>query len=137
MRKELQASFIVVYCFLCSVEFEMSNCLLFQLQSLQSELQFRDAEMNEMRTKILNCERIKPVTPVSYTRYKIKLNLFQGVQLLKNFLTSPLQLKIMNFRTVLLQAREQTLQLNTQNTLNLFLVFECIDCSSYAWKIHM
>ncbi|KAM3843662.1 ATR-interacting protein isoform 3-T6 [Vipera latastei] len=41
-----------------------------KLQSLQSELQFRDAEMNEMRTKILNCERIKPVTPVSYTSPK-------------------------------------------------------------------
>ncbi|XP_077181856.1 ATR-interacting protein isoform X2 [Paroedura picta] len=34
-----------------------------KLQSLQSELQFRDAEMNELRTKLLNCERIKPVTP--------------------------------------------------------------------------
>ncbi|XP_032065848.1 ATR-interacting protein [Thamnophis elegans] len=41
-----------------------------KLQSLQSELQFRDAEMNELRTKILNCERIKPVTPVSYTSPK-------------------------------------------------------------------
>ncbi|XP_070594714.1 ATR-interacting protein [Erythrolamprus reginae] len=41
-----------------------------KLQSLQSELQFRDAEMNELRTKILNCEKIKPVTPVSYTSPK-------------------------------------------------------------------
>ncbi|XP_058025397.1 ATR-interacting protein isoform X1 [Ahaetulla prasina] len=41
-----------------------------KLQSLQSELQFRDAEMNELRTKILNCERIKPVAPVSYTSPK-------------------------------------------------------------------
>ncbi|XP_063147939.1 ATR-interacting protein isoform X2 [Candoia aspera] len=41
-----------------------------KLQSLQSELQFRDAEMNELRTKILNCERIKPVTPASYTSPK-------------------------------------------------------------------
>ncbi|KAK9406259.1 ATR-interacting protein [Crotalus adamanteus] len=41
-----------------------------KLQSLQSELQFRDAEMNEMRTKILNCERIKPVTPISHTSPK-------------------------------------------------------------------
>ncbi|XP_060621885.2 ATR-interacting protein [Anolis sagrei] len=42
-----------------------------KLQSLQSELQFRDAEMNELRIKLLNCERIKPVTPsVSYTSPK-------------------------------------------------------------------
>ncbi|XP_025032341.1 ATR-interacting protein [Python bivittatus] len=41
-----------------------------KLQSLQSELQFRDAEMNELRTKILNCERIKPVIPVSYASPK-------------------------------------------------------------------
>ncbi|XP_015272740.1 PREDICTED: ATR-interacting protein isoform X2 [Gekko japonicus] len=42
-----------------------------KLQSLQSELQFRDAEMNEMRTKLLNCERIKPVTSaISYTSPK-------------------------------------------------------------------
>ncbi|XP_034294614.1 ATR-interacting protein [Pantherophis guttatus] len=41
-----------------------------KLQSLQSELHFRDAEMNELRTKILNCERIKPVAPVSYTSPK-------------------------------------------------------------------
>ncbi|XP_026580415.1 ATR-interacting protein [Pseudonaja textilis] len=41
-----------------------------KLQSLQSELQFRDAEMNELRTKILNCERIKPVALVSYTSPK-------------------------------------------------------------------
>ncbi|XP_061474028.1 ATR-interacting protein [Rhineura floridana] len=42
-----------------------------KLQSLTSELQFRDAEMNELRTKLLNCERIKPVTPsVSYTSPK-------------------------------------------------------------------
>ncbi|KAG8128249.1 hypothetical protein E2320_015106 [Naja naja] len=41
-----------------------------KLQSLQSELHFRDAEMNELRTKILNCERIKPVALVSYTSPK-------------------------------------------------------------------
>ncbi|KAH0630065.1 hypothetical protein JD844_012660 [Phrynosoma platyrhinos] len=42
-----------------------------KLQSLQSELQFRDAEMNELRIKLLNCERIKPVTTsVSYTSPK-------------------------------------------------------------------
>ncbi|XP_060095877.1 ATR-interacting protein isoform X2 [Heteronotia binoei] len=35
-----------------------------KLQSLQSELQFRDAEMNELRTKLLNCERIKPIAPL-------------------------------------------------------------------------
>ncbi|KAJ6668374.1 hypothetical protein lerEdw1_015751 [Lerista edwardsae] len=42
-----------------------------KLQSLQSEIQFKDAEMNELRMKLLNCERIKPVTPsVSYTSPK-------------------------------------------------------------------
>ncbi|XP_042305576.1 ATR-interacting protein isoform X2 [Sceloporus undulatus] len=42
-----------------------------KLQSLQSELQFRDAEMNELRIKLLNCERIKPITTsVSYTSPK-------------------------------------------------------------------
>nr|XP_056712652.1 ATR-interacting protein [Euleptes europaea] len=42
-----------------------------KLQSLQSELQFRDAEMNELRTKLLNCERIKCVIPSSsYTSPK-------------------------------------------------------------------
>ncbi|XP_062977257.1 ATR-interacting protein isoform X2 [Elgaria multicarinata webbii] len=42
-----------------------------KLQSLQSELQFRDAEMNELRTKLLSCERIKPAIPsVSYTSPK-------------------------------------------------------------------
>lgn len=46
--------------------------LFFQLQSLQSELHFRDAEMNELRMKLLNYERIKTVTPsVSSTRYKV------------------------------------------------------------------
>ncbi|XP_037759872.1 ATR-interacting protein isoform X4 [Chelonia mydas] len=34
-----------------------------KLQSLQSELQFKDAEMNELRAKLQNCERTKPVTP--------------------------------------------------------------------------
>ncbi|XP_053157872.1 ATR-interacting protein isoform X2 [Hemicordylus capensis] len=34
-----------------------------KLQSLQSELQFRDAEMNELRMRLLNCEKLKPVTP--------------------------------------------------------------------------
>ncbi|XP_075795461.1 ATR-interacting protein isoform X2 [Pelodiscus sinensis] len=34
-----------------------------KLQSLQSELQFKDAEMNELRAKLENCERTKPVTP--------------------------------------------------------------------------
>ncbi|KAJ7316766.1 hypothetical protein JRQ81_002928 [Phrynocephalus forsythii] len=34
-----------------------------KIQSLQSELQFKDAEMNELRTKLLNFEKIKPVTP--------------------------------------------------------------------------
>ncbi|XP_025062553.1 ATR-interacting protein [Alligator sinensis] len=32
-----------------------------KLQSLQSQLQFKDAEMNELRTKLQNCERIKSV----------------------------------------------------------------------------
>uniref|UniRef100_A0ACB8EHJ1 Uncharacterized protein n=1 Tax=Sphaerodactylus townsendi TaxID=933632 RepID=A0ACB8EHJ1_9SAUR len=42
-----------------------------KLQSLQSELQFKDAEMNELRTKLLNCERIKSVIPsISYTSPK-------------------------------------------------------------------
>ncbi|XP_054834288.1 ATR-interacting protein isoform X2 [Eublepharis macularius] len=42
-----------------------------KLQSIQSELQFRDAEMNELRTKLLNCERIKPITPtILYTSPK-------------------------------------------------------------------
>ncbi|XP_048714303.2 ATR-interacting protein isoform X3 [Caretta caretta] len=34
-----------------------------KLQSLQSELQFKDAEMNELRAKLQNCERTKPVNP--------------------------------------------------------------------------
>ncbi|XP_072845847.2 ATR-interacting protein isoform X1 [Pogona vitticeps] len=34
-----------------------------KLQSLQSELQFKEAEMNELRTKLLNFEKIKPVSP--------------------------------------------------------------------------
>ncbi|XP_038265283.1 ATR-interacting protein isoform X2 [Dermochelys coriacea] len=34
-----------------------------KLQSLQSELQFKDAEMNELRAKLQSCERTKPVTP--------------------------------------------------------------------------
>ncbi|NXF76485.1 ATRIP protein, partial [Sclerurus mexicanus] len=33
-----------------------------KLQSLQSELQFKDAEMNELRTRLQNCERNKHVT---------------------------------------------------------------------------
>ncbi|KAJ7424727.1 hypothetical protein WISP_26719 [Willisornis vidua] len=33
-----------------------------RLQSLQSELQFKDAEMNELRTRLQNCERNKHVT---------------------------------------------------------------------------
>uniref|UniRef100_A0A8D0G9M6 ATR interacting protein n=1 Tax=Sphenodon punctatus TaxID=8508 RepID=A0A8D0G9M6_SPHPU len=36
-----------------------------KLQSLQSELQFKDAEMNELRTKLQKCERIKPAIPTS------------------------------------------------------------------------
>ncbi|KAM7169596.1 ATR-interacting protein isoform 2-T3 [Macrochelys suwanniensis] len=34
-----------------------------KLQSLQSELQFKDAEMNELKAKLQNCERTKPVIP--------------------------------------------------------------------------
>lgn len=42
-----------------------------KLQSLQSEIQFKDAEMNELKMKLLNCERIKPVIPsVSLTSPK-------------------------------------------------------------------
>ncbi|XP_067424257.1 ATR-interacting protein isoform X2 [Emydura macquarii macquarii] len=34
-----------------------------KIQSLQSELLFKDAEMNELRAKLQNSERTKPVTP--------------------------------------------------------------------------
>ena len=42
----------------------------FQLQSLQSELQFKDAEMNELRTKLQNSERANKlaVPTVSHVR---------------------------------------------------------------------
>lgn len=33
-----------------------------KLLSLQSELQFKDAEMNELRTRLQNCERNKHIT---------------------------------------------------------------------------
>ncbi|KFP79914.1 ATR-interacting protein, partial [Acanthisitta chloris] len=36
-----------------------------KLQSLQSELQFKDAEMNELRTRLQNCERSKQVPTTS------------------------------------------------------------------------
>ncbi|NXP53546.1 ATRIP protein, partial [Heliornis fulica] len=38
-----------------------------KLQSLQSELQFKDAEMNELRTRLQNCERNKHVTQTGLT----------------------------------------------------------------------
>ncbi|KAM6256830.1 ATR-interacting protein isoform 2-T4 [Porphyrio hochstetteri] len=38
-----------------------------KLQSLQSELQFKDAEMNELRTRLQNCERNKHVTQTVLT----------------------------------------------------------------------
>ncbi|XP_028574666.2 ATR-interacting protein isoform X1 [Podarcis muralis] len=43
---------------ICEKEKEFSR----KLESLKSELQFRDAEMNELRMKLSNCERFKPVT---------------------------------------------------------------------------
>ncbi|NXD05958.1 ATRIP protein, partial [Nothocercus nigrocapillus] len=38
-----------------------------KLMSLQSELQFKDAEMNELRTRLQNCERNRLVTPTVLT----------------------------------------------------------------------
>ncbi|NWX97986.1 ATRIP protein, partial [Nothoprocta ornata] len=40
---------------------------IFQLMSLQSELQFKDAEMNELRTRLQNCERNRLVTQTVLT----------------------------------------------------------------------
>lgn len=47
-----------------------TNVFDFQLQSLQSELQFKDAEMNELRTKSQSNGRTnKPAAPsVSHVR---------------------------------------------------------------------
>uniref|UniRef100_A0A8C3SHN3 ATR interacting protein n=1 Tax=Chelydra serpentina TaxID=8475 RepID=A0A8C3SHN3_CHESE len=58
-----------------------------KLQSLQSELQFKDAEMNELRAKLQNCERTKPVTPSvtnltsSPTKYPSRIVKLEGCSL--------------------------------------------------------
>ncbi|XP_021265150.1 ATR-interacting protein isoform X3 [Numida meleagris] len=39
-----------------------------KILSLQSELQFKDAEMNELRTRLQNCERSKHVTQAAVTQ---------------------------------------------------------------------
>nr|XP_013026395.1 unnamed protein product [Anser cygnoides domesticus] len=53
-----------------------------KILSLQSELQFKDAEMNELRTRLQNCERNKHVTQTVLTpRYEFwKMNLCSLLQ---------------------------------------------------------
>ncbi|XP_074861356.1 ATR-interacting protein [Carettochelys insculpta] len=61
---------------LCEKEKEFSK----KIQSLQSELQFKDAEMNELRAKLQNYEKIKSVAP-SVTNASPKTHLSGNVKL--------------------------------------------------------
>ncbi|XP_065605305.1 ATR-interacting protein isoform X2 [Cyrtonyx montezumae] len=45
-----------------------------KILSLQSELQFKDAEMNELRTQLQNCQRIKHITQTVVTQSSPKKN---------------------------------------------------------------
>ncbi|OXB73742.1 UNVERIFIED_CONTAM: hypothetical protein H355_007875 [Colinus virginianus] len=45
-----------------------------KIQSLQSELQFKDAEMNELRTQLQNCQRNKHITQTVVTQSSPKKN---------------------------------------------------------------
>ncbi|CAH2312384.1 ATR-interacting isoform X1 [Pelobates cultripes] len=61
---------------------EKEKDLLKKMQSLKSELEFKDAEMNELKTKLLNCERnripVQSVSPKKSPSKVVKLETFSS-----------------------------------------------------------